>query len=54
MGKCAVCVRHPAGDDSLFVASVEHMTYRGDDQPVTSQDLEYVYVGEVVRRAGKR
>ena len=52
--ECTVCMRHPAGDHSLFVASIEHMTSRGEDQPLTSQDLEYVYVGEVVRRIGKR
>ena len=52
--ECRVCMGYAAGDHSLFVASIEHMTYHGDDQPLTSQDLEYVYVGEVVRRVGKR
>jgi len=40
-----------AGDHTLFVAAVERVTSRDDDRPLTSQDLDYVYVGEVVRRA---
>jgi len=39
-----------AGDHTLFVAAVERVTSRDDDRPLTSQDLDYVYVGEVVRR----
>jgi len=42
-----------AGDHTLFVAAVERVTSRDDDRPLTSQDLDYVYVGEVVRRAWK-
>lgn len=48
--ECSVRAAHAAGDHSLFVASVEHTTRRAVDAPLTSQDLEYVYVGEVVRR----
>jgi len=40
----------PAGDHTLFVATVERVTRRTDDRPLTSQDLDYIYVGEVVRR----
>jgi flavin reductase (DIM6/NTAB) family NADH-FMN oxidoreductase RutF len=39
-----------AGDDTLFIAGVEHVVWRGDDRPLSSQDLDYVYVGEVVKR----
>ena len=48
--ECTVRTVHVAGDHSLFVASVDHAVRRAVDQPLTSQDLEYVYVGEVVRR----
>ena len=48
--ECRVTAAHAAGDHTLFVASIERVTWRGDDRPITSQDLEYVYVGEVVRR----
>jgi len=48
--ECRVTAVHAAGDHTLFVASIERVTWRGDDRPITSQDLEYVYVGEVVRR----
>ena len=48
--ECRVTAAHAAGDHTLFVASIERVTWRGDDRPLTSQDLEYVYVGEVVRR----
>jgi flavin reductase (DIM6/NTAB) family NADH-FMN oxidoreductase RutF len=41
---------YPAGDHSLFVAAIEHVTWRGPDRPLTSLDLEYVYIGEVVKR----
>jgi flavin reductase (DIM6/NTAB) family NADH-FMN oxidoreductase RutF len=50
--ECRVRQTYPAGDHSLFVASIEHVTRRGADRPLTSQDLEYVYVGEVVKRPG--
>jgi flavin reductase (DIM6/NTAB) family NADH-FMN oxidoreductase RutF len=49
--ECVVRQSHPAGDHTLFVASVEHVAWRGADRALTSQDLEYVYVGEVVKRA---
>jgi len=48
--ECRVTAAYAAGDHTLFVASIERVTWRGDDRPLTSQDLEYVYVGEVVRR----
>ncbi|TMA65507.1 MAG: flavin reductase [Deltaproteobacteria bacterium] len=48
--ECRVTAAHAAGDHTLFVASIERVTWRGDDRPLTSQDLDYVYVGEVVRR----
>jgi len=41
---------HPAGDHTLFVASIVRVGWRRDDRAMTSQDLDYVYVGEVVRR----
>jgi flavin reductase (DIM6/NTAB) family NADH-FMN oxidoreductase RutF len=48
--ECRVTAAHPAGDHTVFVGSIERVTWRTDDRPLTSQDLEYVYVGEVVRR----
>jgi len=48
--ECRVTAAQAAGDHTLFVASIERVTWRGDDRPLTSQDLDYVYVGEVVRR----
>jgi flavin reductase (DIM6/NTAB) family NADH-FMN oxidoreductase RutF len=48
--ECDVRQSHPAGDHTLFVASVGHVVWRGADRVLTSQDLEYVYVGEVVKR----
>ncbi len=48
--ECRVRARHPAGDHSLFVASVERVTWRGPDRPLSSQDLAYVYIGTVVKR----
>ncbi len=48
--ECCVHDRHVAGDHTLFVASVQRVTHRLEDRPVTSQDLAYVYVGEVVKR----
>ena len=50
MLECRVAAAHDAGDHTLFVASVERVSWRGEDRPLTSQDLAYVYVGEVVRR----
>ncbi|HUI27294.1 MAG TPA: flavin reductase family protein [Candidatus Kryptonia bacterium] len=48
--ECRVVATHPAGDHSLFVASVEHVTVRPGGPPLTSLDLDYVYVGAVVKR----
>ena len=48
--ECRVVSRHAAGDHSLFVAEVTDVVVRGADRPLTSQDLEYVYVGQVIRR----
>lgn len=48
--ECRVCSQHAAGDHTLFVAAVTHAVLRGADRPLTSLDLEYVYVGEVIRR----
>jgi len=48
--ECAVREIHATGDHSLFVAEVTHVVWRGGDRPMTSRDLEYVYVGEVVKR----
>lgn len=47
---CRVRAVHPAGDHSLFVVAVEDVVARERDRPLTSQDLDYVYVGRVVRR----
>src|ERR1700687_2906875 len=48
--ECRVCDRHVACDHTLFIATVARVTWRHTDRPLTSQDLEYVYVGEVVQR----
>lgn len=48
--ECDVRDTFPGGDHTLFVAHPARITVRGNDTPLTSQDLEYVYVGEVVRR----
>jgi flavin reductase len=48
--ECQVRDRVATGDHTLFVASVERVTWRAQDTPVTSLDLEYVYVGEVIQR----
>lgn len=47
---CSVEVRYPAGDHTCFVARVDAVGWRADDVPLTSLDLDYVYVGELVRR----
>jgi flavin reductase (DIM6/NTAB) family NADH-FMN oxidoreductase RutF len=47
---CRVEQTHVAGDHTLFVAAIDHVVWRGPDRPLTSLDLEYVYVGEVVKR----
>jgi flavin reductase (DIM6/NTAB) family NADH-FMN oxidoreductase RutF len=48
--ECRVTERHAAGDHTVFVAEVTHSVLRDGDRPLTSQDLDYVYVGEVIRR----
>jgi flavin reductase (DIM6/NTAB) family NADH-FMN oxidoreductase RutF len=48
--ECRVTQVAVAGDHTLFVVAVERVAWRAEDRPLTSQDLEYVYVGEVVRR----
>jgi len=47
---CRVQQRHDAGDHILFIAAVEDVVVREPDRPLTSLDLDYVYVGTVVRR----
>jgi len=47
---CRVRDAHPAGDHTLFVVAVEEVIRRAPDRPLTSLDLDYVYVGRVVRR----
>ena len=49
--ECRVVDRHRAGDHTLFVAEITDVVLRGTDRPLTSLDLEYVYVGTVIRRA---
>lgn len=49
--ECQVRQRYAAGDHVLFVAEVRHVARRSAQTPVTSLDLDYVYVGEVVKRA---
>jgi flavin reductase (DIM6/NTAB) family NADH-FMN oxidoreductase RutF len=45
---CRVRDAQPIGDHTLFVASVERVVERGTDRALTSQDLDYVYVGTVI------
>ncbi|HVM94987.1 MAG TPA: flavin reductase family protein [Candidatus Acidoferrales bacterium] len=52
--ECRVSGRLEVGDRTLFVASIEHVVWRDSDVPLTSQDLEYVFVGEVVHRDKRR
>jgi flavin reductase (DIM6/NTAB) family NADH-FMN oxidoreductase RutF len=49
---CAVQAEHPAGDHTLFVASIRSVRVGSRDVPLTSLDLEYVYLGtgRIVRR----
>src|SRR2546428_3300311 len=44
--ECRVTAAHAAGDHTLFVASIERVTWRGDAPPITSQGLADRYVGE--------
>lgn len=46
--ECRVQQVHTAGDHSLFVGAIERVVERGNDRPLTSQALDYVYVGTVV------
>ncbi len=48
--ECRVVAQHGAGDHTLFVAQVTHVVERGGDRALTSLDLEYVFVGKVIRR----
>lgn len=48
--ECRVVDRHLAGDHALFVAEITDVVLRSADRPLTSLDLEYVYVGTVIRR----
>ena len=43
---------HPAGDHTIFVAELVGIRLRENDRPLTSLDLDYVYLGgkTVVRR----
>ena len=47
---CTVVASHAAGDHTCFVARVDAVVERAPDRPLASHDLDYVYVGEVVRR----
>lgn len=48
--ECRVVGSYPAGDHTLFVASIVRAEVRETDQPVTSLDLPYVYVGTIIQR----
>ena len=48
--ECRVRAQHVAGDHTLFVAEVTDAVVRATDRPLTSLDLDYVYVGTVIRR----
>jgi flavin reductase (DIM6/NTAB) family NADH-FMN oxidoreductase RutF len=47
---CEVRDRSAAGDHTLFVAAIGEFVVRQADRPLSSQELEYVYVGTVVKR----
>ncbi len=49
--ECTIADVFPGGDHTLFLARPARVTVRNPDQPLTSLDLEYVYVGEVVKRS---
>lgn len=49
--ECRIVDRHAAGDHTLFVAAITDVVLRGADRPLTSLDLEYVYVGTIIRRS---
>ncbi|HXG19640.1 MAG TPA: flavin reductase family protein [Methylomirabilota bacterium] len=48
--ECRVVGSYPAGDHTLFVASIVRAEVREHDRPVTSLDLPYVYVGTIIQR----
>ena len=48
--ECRVVGSYPAGDHTLFVASIVRAEVRAHDRPVTSLDLPYAYVGTVIQR----
>jgi flavin reductase (DIM6/NTAB) family NADH-FMN oxidoreductase RutF len=48
--ECRVVGSYPAGDHTLFIATVVRAEVRAHDRPVTSLDLPYVYVGTVIQR----
>lgn len=48
--ECRVVGSYPAGDHTLFVASIVRAEVREQDRPVTSLDLPYVYVGAIIQR----
>ena len=52
--ECRVEQTGAAGDHTLFVAAVERVTWRADERPLTSQELAYVYVGEVIEQPVRR
>lgn len=49
---CSVEAMHDAGDHTIFLASVSWVRRGPDDRPLTSLDLEYVYLGtgRIVKR----
>jgi len=48
--ECRVVASYPAGDHSLFIATIVRAEIREQDHPITSLDLPYVYVGTVMPR----
>jgi flavin reductase (DIM6/NTAB) family NADH-FMN oxidoreductase RutF len=47
---CRVRAAHETGDHTLFITEVVEAIVRRSERPLSSQDLEYVYVGRVIRR----
>jgi len=48
--ECRVVGSYPAGDHTLFIASVVRAEVREQDRPLTSLDLPYAYVGVIIQR----
>jgi len=48
--ECRVVASYPAGDHTLFVASIVRAEVREQARAMTSLDLPYVYVGTVIPR----